>query len=73
MHSPNLQPGSLNHLALSSADLELAAHFYCNVLGFHLVPRPSFSFDGRWLYRAQVGPMLHLIYDAEHVVPTVLQ
>jgi len=68
MGALNLQPGPLNHLALASADLESATHFYCEVLGFRLVPRPAFSFDGRWLYREDVGPMLHLIYDARHTV-----
>ncbi len=62
----SLEPGPLNHLALPTADPDRAARFYCEVLGFRLVPRPSFSFDGRWLYRKEVGPMLHLIYDAQH-------
>jgi len=68
MGTQSLQPGPLNHLALTSADLERATHFYCEV--FHLVPRPAFSFDGRWLYREEVGPMLHLIYDAQHTIAT---
>jgi len=69
MDSLSLKPGPLNHLALASADLELATRFYCEVLGFRIVPRPAFSFDGRWLYRQEVGPMLHLIYDAQHTIP----
>ena len=52
-----------------SSDLEQATQFYCEVLGFQVVTRPSFSFDGRWLYRREVGPMLHLIYDAQHSNP----
>ena len=66
----SLTPGPLNHVALTSADLEQSERFYCEVLGFRMVTRPSFSFDGRWLYREEVGPMLHLIYDAGHRVPT---
>ena len=62
----SLQPGHFNHIALPTADAEGGARFYCDVLGFRLVPRPTFSFDGRWLYRKQAGVMIHLIHDANH-------
>jgi catechol 2,3-dioxygenase-like lactoylglutathione lyase family enzyme len=65
MSISNLEPGQLNHIALPSADPERGARFYCQVLGFRLVPRPAFSFDGRWLYRAEAGVMIHLIHN-EH-------
>ena len=70
MCSSSLEPGQLNHIALPTADPERAARFYCDVLGFREVPRPSFSFDGRWLYRGEVGPMIHLIHDAQHHMDT---
>jgi len=63
----NLEPGHFNHIALPTANPEQCAQFYCKVLGFRLVPRPAFSFDGRWLYRAEAGVMIHLIHDADHV------
>ena len=66
MPAPKLQPGHFNHIALPTADAKRCAQFYCDVLGFRLVPRPSFSFDGRWLYRAEAGVMIHLIHDANH-------
>ncbi|MEM8945583.1 MAG: VOC family protein [Planctomycetota bacterium] len=66
MPAPSLQPGHFNHIALPTADAERGARFYCEVLGFRLVPRPEFSFDGRWLYRAEAGVMVHLIHDANH-------
>lgn len=70
MSSHTLQPGAFNHIGLPSLDPGRSASFYCDVLGFQLVPRPAFSFDGRWLYRPEVGPMLHLIHDANHQIPT---
>jgi len=66
MPTQNLEPGHFNHLALPTADAERGARFYCEVLGFRLVPRPAFSFDGRWLYRREAGVMIHLIHDANH-------
>jgi glyoxylase I family protein len=58
-----LQPGLLNHIALPSADPERSARFYCDVLGFTLTSRPSFSFRGAWLHHRDVGAMIHLIHD----------
>ncbi|MCA9231500.1 MAG: VOC family protein [Planctomycetales bacterium] len=69
MHVQGLNPGPLNHFGLASVDLDRATRFYCDTLGFRVVRRPSFSFEGRWLYRAEVGPMIHLIYDAGHQPP----
>ncbi len=66
--SQSLSPGPLNHLALTSLDLDRSAKFYCDVLGFQLTSRPSFSFDGRWLYREEVGAMIHLIFDTNHQI-----
>ncbi len=64
-----LSPGQLNHIALPTLDPSLAEKFYVELLGFRVVPRPSFSFDGRWLYRERVGPMIHLIHVPTHQVP----
>lgn len=66
MPAPNVEPGHFNHIALPTADAERGAKFYCEVLGFRLVPRPAFSFDGRWLYRKEAGVMIHLIHDENH-------
>lgn len=66
MPAESLRPGHFNHIALPTADAERGARFYCEVLGFRLVPRPTFSFDGRWLYRAEAGVMIHLIHDEHH-------
>ena len=66
MPAENLEPGHFNHIALPTCNAERGARFYCDVLGFRLVPRPSFSFDGRWLYRKEAGVMIHLIHDENH-------
>lgn len=69
MPQKKLSLGHFNHIALPTTDAERGAHFYCQVLGFRLVPRPAFSFDGRWLYRAEAGVMIHLIHDENHQPP----
>jgi glyoxylase I family protein len=56
-------PGLMNHVALPTADPERTARFYVDVLGFRETPRPAFSFRGSWLFRREVGVMIHLIHD----------
>lgn len=58
--------GRMDHVALPTSDAARGERFYCDVLGFHTVPRPSFSFDGRWLVHDAVGVMLHLIHNDDH-------
>ena len=70
MSLPRIDPGRFNHIGLPSLDVEKTALFYCDVLGFRVVPRPSFSFDGRWLYRESVGMLIHLLHVADHVPST---
>ena len=55
--------GRMDHVALATSDAARGERFYCDVLGFHAVPRPAFSFDGRWLVHDGVGVMLHLIHN----------
>jgi glyoxylase I family protein len=57
--------GRMDHVALPTGDAARGERFYCDVLGFHTVPRPSFSFDGRWLVHDAVGVMLHLIHNED--------
>jgi catechol 2,3-dioxygenase-like lactoylglutathione lyase family enzyme len=59
----------MNHVALPTADPVRTVRFYCDVLGFTETPRPSFSFRGSWLYRREVGVMIHLIHDAAFQPP----
>jgi len=39
----------LNHYFIRANDLEKTKDFYCDVLGFEVMPRPSFPFPGYWL------------------------
>ena len=39
----------LNHFLIIASDLERTKNFYCDVLGFEVMPRPNFPFPGYWL------------------------
>src|SRR6267378_6210574 len=39
----------LNHYFIRANELEKTKDFYCDVLGFEVMPRPSFPFPGYWL------------------------
>ena len=39
----------LNHYLLRANHLERTKDFYCNALGFEVMPRPDFPFPGYWL------------------------
>jgi catechol 2,3-dioxygenase-like lactoylglutathione lyase family enzyme len=39
----------LNHYLVLAGDLERSKRFYCEVLGFEEMPRPTFPFPGYWL------------------------
>jgi len=39
----------LNHYLVRANDLERSKDFYCDVLGFEVMPRPDFPFPGYWL------------------------
>jgi catechol 2,3-dioxygenase-like lactoylglutathione lyase family enzyme len=39
----------LNHYFVRANDLEKTKDFYCDVLGFSVMPRPTFPFPGYWL------------------------
>jgi len=56
-----------SHVAISVIDLDAARDFYCDVLGFEVLPRPDFGFPGLWL---RVGSLqLHLGVTDEPVSP----
>ena len=57
----------LNHYFVRANDLEATKDFYCDVLGFEVMPRPDFPFAGYWLGvngRIQVHMGPHDIPDA---------
>ena len=39
----------LNHYFVRCKDLERSRSFYCDALGFEVMPRPDFPFPGFWL------------------------
>lgn len=39
----------LDHYFIRTSDLERARRFYCDALGFEVMPRPAFPFPGYWL------------------------
>ncbi len=58
----------LNHYFVRANDLERTKNFYCEVLGFDVMPRPDFPFPGYWLgvngkIQVHMGP--HGIPNAE--------
>jgi catechol 2,3-dioxygenase-like lactoylglutathione lyase family enzyme len=56
-----------SHVAVSVTDLDAARDFYCDVLGFEVLPRPDFGFPGLWL---RVGELqLHLAVADEAPTP----
>jgi catechol 2,3-dioxygenase-like lactoylglutathione lyase family enzyme len=39
----------LNHFFVRAKDVEQSKAFYCDALGFEVMPRPDFPFPGYWL------------------------
>ena len=39
----------LDHFFVRTRDLERSRRFYCEALGFEVMPRPDFPFPGHWL------------------------
>jgi catechol 2,3-dioxygenase-like lactoylglutathione lyase family enzyme len=39
----------LNHYLIRANDVDRTKGFYCDVLGFEIMPRPDFPFPGYWL------------------------
>lgn len=50
---------SFNHIAREVLSLEKSKHFYVEILGFTIIPRPPFDCEGYWLYG--YGLSLHLV------------
>jgi catechol 2,3-dioxygenase-like lactoylglutathione lyase family enzyme len=58
----------LNHYFVRAKDLEQSRRFYCDVLGFDVMPRPNFPFPGYWLGvngKIQVHMGLHDVPNSE--------
>lgn len=51
---------SLGHVTVLSADFERTEHFYCDLLGLRVGPRPAIRMPGRWLYVGEEA-VLHVL------------
>ena len=58
---------SLDHVTLVVKDLEASKQFYCGILGMDDVPRPDFSFAGKWFQAGST--QIHLILEHEQSGP----
>ncbi|CAN6463714.1 unnamed protein product [Victoria cruziana] len=50
---------SINHVSFLCSSVSDTAKFYQDVLGFVLIKRPSFDFEGAWLFNYGIG--IHLL------------
>ncbi len=55
---------AVNHVAVTTRDAARSTAFYRDVLGFRPVARPTFDFNGAWLFN--YGLMIHII-ERPHV------
>jgi catechol 2,3-dioxygenase-like lactoylglutathione lyase family enzyme len=51
---------ALDHVNITTGDVDGLANFYCQVIGLTRGPRPPFSFGGAWLYCGP-DPVVHLV------------
>jgi catechol 2,3-dioxygenase-like lactoylglutathione lyase family enzyme len=61
---------ALDHVTIVVKDLEQSRKFYVEALGMEQVPRPGFSFDGRWFQAGDT--QIHLILEHEQSGPAGL-
>ncbi|PLP96453.1 VOC family protein [Cupriavidus pauculus] len=50
----------MNHFTVLTANLQSSVHFYAEVLGLSVGPRPALAFDGAWLY-CEDAAVVHLV------------
>ncbi|XP_031252011.1 uncharacterized protein LOC116117796 [Pistacia vera] len=69
MENP-LRLKSLNHISIVCRSVEKSIDFYQNVLGFFPIRRPSFDFEGAWLFNYGIG--IHLLKsDDPNQMPSI--
>ena len=56
---------TLNHFTIRTTDLLATRHFYVDVLGLTVGPRPDFPFPGLWFYRGDHADVANAVV---HVV-----
>ncbi len=58
---------TLNHFTIRTTDLEATRHFYANVLGLTVGPRPAFPFPGLWMYRGVHSDIANAVVHVIHL------
>jgi catechol 2,3-dioxygenase-like lactoylglutathione lyase family enzyme len=58
---------SLNHFTIRTTDLEATRHFYADVLGLTVGPRPAFPFPGLWMYRGDHTDVANAVVHVIHL------
>lgn len=56
---PKISIKAFNHVSREVLSLEKSKEFYCDILGFQVIPRPPFDSEGYWLFGH--GLNLHLV------------
>ena len=57
---------SLNHFTIRTTDLNATRHFYADVLGLTVGPRPAFPFPGLWMYRGDHADVANAVVHVIH-------
>jgi catechol 2,3-dioxygenase-like lactoylglutathione lyase family enzyme len=58
---------TLNHFTIRTTDLEATRHFYADVLGLTVGPRPAFPFPGLWMYRGDHADVANAVVHVIHL------
>jgi catechol 2,3-dioxygenase-like lactoylglutathione lyase family enzyme len=51
----------LDHYNIWTTRIDATVHFYVDVLGLTIGPRPPFGMPGAWLYDSTKSPVVHLV------------
>jgi len=58
---------TLNHFTIRTTDLDASRHFYADVLGLTVGPRPDFPFPGLWMYRGDHADVANAVVHIIHL------
>ncbi len=58
---------TLNHFTIRTTDLPATRHFYADLLGLSVGPRPDFPFPGLWLYRGDHADVANAVVHVIHM------
>ena len=58
---------TLNHFTIRTTNLPATRHFYAEVLGLSIGPRPDFPFPGLWFYRGDHADVANAVVHVVHM------